>query len=181
MAHSAERPAGRKILVTGGARSGKSRYALARAEGLPGPHLYIATATAGDAEMAARIRHHQAERGSGWRTVEEPLAVVNHLAGAPVVLLDCLTLWLANLLAEEAAGGASGDAWLEAAFTGLTQALAQAPGTVIAVTNEVGLGIVPANALARRFRDAAGRLAQLVAAVCDEVVLVVAGVPLQVK
>lgn len=163
-------------LVTGGARSGKSGYAEGLALRAARPRRYIATAQAWDAEMADRIAHHQAQRGPGWHTVEAPLDLATALSAArpdEVVLLDCLTLWLTNhLLAghDLAAEGAT-----------LLAALAACPAPVIAVTNEVGWGIVPDNALSRQFRDAQGRLNQQVAARADSVVAVLCGLPLALK
>jgi adenosylcobinamide kinase/adenosylcobinamide-phosphate guanylyltransferase len=163
-------------LVLGGARSGKSRLA----EGLLAdafPRTYLATAEAGDAEMAARIADHRARRGAGWTTLEEPLELVPALArataGGGAVLVDCLTLWLANLLGSGRDPAAEGDR-LAAALPGLA-------GPVVLVSNEVGLGIVPDNALARAFRDQAGRLHQAVAAVAQRVLFVAAGLPLTLK
>ena len=174
---------GRSILVTGGARSGKSAYAEARALACAGGAreggaraVYIATAEAHDAEMAERIRAHQARRGAEWRTVAAPLDLARALResdGGPPRLVDCLTLWLSNLLLAGQDSAAAGRA--------LAAALAAQSAPVVLVTNEVGAGIVPENALARRFRDEAGRLNQEIAALCDEVVLVVAGQPLKVK
>jgi adenosylcobinamide kinase / adenosylcobinamide-phosphate guanylyltransferase len=169
----------RFTLVLGGARSGKSRYAegLIRATAALTPPHYLATAQAWDAEMAARIAAHRADRdGQGWVTVEAPLDLAGALAGMPPdapVLIDCLTLWVTNHLLADSDLTAQGKA--------LTAAIARHPGPVVAVANEVGLGIVPDNALARRFRDAAGRLHQDLAAQADRVVLVVAGLPLAVK
>ncbi|MCB9765491.1 MAG: bifunctional adenosylcobinamide kinase/adenosylcobinamide-phosphate guanylyltransferase [Alphaproteobacteria bacterium] len=165
-----------KVLVTGGARSGKSRFAQARAEALGPQRRYLATAQALDAEMAARIRRHQQDRDATWTTVEEPLDIAPRVAGPGVVLVDCLTLWVSNLLLARGE-----DAPLDDALDGLVRAVAEAPNPVVLVTNEVGLGIVPMNPLARRFRDEAGRLAQALASVCDEVVLCVAGLPMWVK
>jgi adenosylcobinamide kinase/adenosylcobinamide-phosphate guanylyltransferase len=166
-----------RLLVLGGARSGKSRFAQARAEALSGDLIYIATAQALDAEMAERIGRHRQDRGPRWRTVEEPLglpgAIAAHAAPGTVLLVDCLTLWLSNLLLA--------DHDLDMAYRQLTAAMAQARGPLILVANEVGLGIVPDNALARRFRDAAGRLNQHVAAGADEVVFIAAGLPLRLK
>ena len=161
-------------LVLGGARSGKSRYAEALTTRLPPPWVYIATAQAFDDEMRARIAEHRARRAAGWRTVESPLALPDALrdAGNAPVLVDCLTLWLSNLLLA--------DADLSAAEAALDAALGRAAPTVL-VSNEVGLGIVPDNALARRFRDQAGRLHQRLAARADRVVFTVAGLPLFVK
>ncbi|WP_336962904.1 bifunctional adenosylcobinamide kinase/adenosylcobinamide-phosphate guanylyltransferase [Sphingobium aquiterrae] len=165
------------ILILGGARSGKSRHAQARAEALPGALLYIATGQALDEEMAERIARHREDRGPRWRTIAAPFALpeaIEEAAGdEQVLLVDCLTLWLSNLML------AGHD--LEDAAESLADAVGHAPGTVILVANEVGLGIVPENALARRFRDAAGRLNQKVAGCADEVLLVAAGLPLRLK
>ena len=164
-------------LVLGGARSGKSRHAETLVESQPGPCLYLATAEAGDEEMAARIREHQARRGPRWQTVEEPLELGRALAEAArpegAVLVDCLTLWLSNLM------GAERDIAAERAA--LVARLAGLPGPVVLVSNEVGLGIHPANALARRFVDEAGRLNQEVAGVAQRVVYMVAGLPSHLK
>jgi adenosylcobinamide kinase/adenosylcobinamide-phosphate guanylyltransferase len=160
--------------VIGGARSGKSALAerLVRASGLP--RIYVATAEAWDDEMAARIAQHRADRGEGWRTVEAPHDLMPVLAAAAgVVLVDCLTLWLTNRMLAEADLAAEGVA--------LVAAMAASPARVVAVTNEVGMGIVPDNALARRFRDAQGRLNQAVAAQAGMVVGVMAGLPFVLK
>ncbi len=165
------------LFVLGGARSGKSRYAQARAEALPGDLLYIATAQAFDAEMEDRITRHQADRGPRWTTLDVPLdlpaAILANAAPDRVLLVDCLTLWTSNLMFAERD--------LDAETEALATAVAQAPGPVVLVANEVGLGIVPDNALARRFRDVAGRLNQAVAAAADEVQFVAAGLPLRLK
>lgn len=166
-----------RLFVLGGARSGKSRYAQQRAEAIGGRHLFVATAQAWDDEMRDRIARHRADRDARWETVDAPrdLAAAleaNSGAGA-VALVDCLTLWLTNLLLANAD--------LDAATQDLCEAIRGFEGTLILVSNEVGFGIVPENALARRFRDAAGRLNQAVAAAADEVALVVAGLPLRVK
>jgi adenosylcobinamide kinase/adenosylcobinamide-phosphate guanylyltransferase len=164
-------------LILGGARSGKSRYAEALVAGHPGRHVYLATAEAGDAEMAERIRRHCARRGPGWTTIEEPLDLVRALEPATrdeaAVLVDCLTLWLSNLL------GAGRDVAREA--QALVEVLPRLQGPVVFVSNEVGLGIVPDNALARSFRDHAGFLNQIVAAAADRVYFVAAGLPLLLK
>jgi adenosylcobinamide kinase/adenosylcobinamide-phosphate guanylyltransferase len=164
-------------LVTGGARSGKSRYALALAESLGPERVFIATAEAWDEEMADRIRRHQAERGPGWTTLEAPVDVAPLLSqpGRPVVV-DCLTLWLGNLLHQR---GPEAD--LRPDTEALLAAAIAAPNPVLFVTNEVGMGIVPDNALARRFRDETGWLAQAIAARAERVVLCVAGLPLALK
>jgi adenosylcobinamide kinase/adenosylcobinamide-phosphate guanylyltransferase len=161
-------------LVLGGARSGKSRYAESLIAACPPPWLYVATAEPRDDEMRARIAEHRARRGADWRTIEAP----RDLAGAMTIeggalLVDCLTLWLSNLMLA----GAD----IEAETERLEAALAQAGGPLVMVSNEVGFGIVPDNALARRFRDAQGRLNQRIAARADRVVLMVAGLPLVVK
>lgn len=163
-------------LVLGGARSGKSRFAEAIVTAMPGPWLYVATAEVRDDEMQARIAAHRARRAAGWETAEVPLDLAATLEAAPAgrpVLVDCLTLWLSNALLA--------DRDVEAEAARLAAALARPRGPWVAVANEVGLGIVPENALARRFRDAAGWLNQQVAAAADSVVLTVAGLPVQVK
>jgi adenosyl cobinamide kinase/adenosyl cobinamide phosphate guanylyltransferase len=168
-------PIPRTTLVLGGARSGKSRFAESMLDGWADRRVYLATAEAGDAEMAERIRHHRERRGDSWDTVEEPLALPKALAreGGAAVLVDCLTLWLANLM--------QGGRDVEAATTALTAVLARRTAPAVLVSNEVGWGIVPDNPLARAFRDAAGRMNQAVAAAADRVVLVVAGLPLLLK
>ena len=167
----------RVTLVLGGARSGKSAHAESLAGGLPGDLVYIATGTPGDAEMSARIQVHRARRGDRWRTVEEPLdltgALVREAVQGRVVLVDCLTLWLANVMA------AARDPEIET--NQLVHALEEAVGPIVLVANEVGLGIVPDNALARAFRDHAGRLNQAVASVAERVFFVAAGLPLTLK
>lgn len=168
---------GSRLLVLGGARSGKSRFAQARAESLPGPPVYIATAEAWDDEMRDRIARHRADRGGQWATVDAPLdlpeAITMRSGSGHVLLVDCLTLWATNLLLAER------DA--EAATDALCAAVAGFDGHLILVANEVGLGIVPDNALSRRFRDVAGVMNQRVAAAAGEVVFVAAGLPLRLK
>ena len=164
------------ILITGGARSGKSRRAELRARSFPGQPVYVATAEALDAEMDERIAKHRARRGSDWIEREVPLDLVAALAetdGGGARLVDCLTLWLSNLLHAERN-------WSQE-VTRLADALPRQRSPVIMVTNEVGLGIVPDNALARTFRDAAGLMNQGIAGVADEVELVVAGLPMKLK
>lgn len=162
-------------LVLGGARSGKSRYAAqcAMASGLP--VTFIATAQAFDDEMAERIARHRADRPTGWRTVEEPLALAASLAreaaAGHCLLVDCLTLWLSNVLL----------AGREDEIETLIATLPTLPGQLILVSNEVGFGIVPENALARRFRDEQGRLNQQIARLAERVTLVAAGLPLPLK
>ena len=164
-------------LVLGGARSGKSRYAEALVTGASQAGIYIATGEAGDAEMAARIAHHRAHRGEFWRTIEEPLdlaaAILAHADPARPALVDCLTLWVANLLG---AGRI-----VEHESEALLGALRDARGPLVLVSNEVGLGLVPETPLGRTFRDEAGRLNQAVAALADRVVFIAAGLPLVLK
>jgi adenosylcobinamide kinase / adenosylcobinamide-phosphate guanylyltransferase len=166
-----------RLLVLGGARSGKSRHAQALAEATFAELLFIATGQAWDEEMADRIARHRADRGPRWRTVEAPVALpealATHAGPGRVLLVDCLTLWVSNLLLAPAPP--------EPACAALVAAVSAAAGPVILVSNEVGLGIVPDNPLARRFRDVAGRLHQEVAAVCDRVDFVAAGLPLRLK
>jgi adenosylcobinamide kinase / adenosylcobinamide-phosphate guanylyltransferase len=166
----------RLTLVTGGARSGKSRYAEDLITAQPAPWFYLATALAGDAEMAARIEAHRARRAPGWKIIEAPhdlARAFSELPAAAPALIDCLTLWLSNRMLA--------DANIEAETAELEGALAHHTGPVVLVTNEVGSGIVPDNALARAFRDHQGRLNQRMAARADRVVLMVAGLPLVVK
>jgi adenosylcobinamide kinase/adenosylcobinamide-phosphate guanylyltransferase len=167
----------RTTLVLGGARSGKSAYAEALVRAAGPLATYLATAEAGDGEMAERIAHHRAARGPGWLTIEEPLDLVGTLRAAArpdrPVLVDCLTLWLSNLMHAER-NIAAETAALAAEFGDL-------PGPVVFVSNEVGQGIVPDNALARAFRDHAGRLHQAVAAAAEQVVFVTAGLPMVLK
>ena len=171
----------RLALILGGAKSGKTAYAQALAESCPAPRLYVAPAEARDAEMAARIARHQADRGPHWRTCEEPLdlarALTEHAGRHGVLLVDCLTLWLSNLLMQEEAGQGT----VAEAVQALIDLLPTLTAPVILVANEVGWGIVPDNALARRFRDLAGGLNQELARLADLVVLVAAGLPLTLK
>jgi adenosylcobinamide kinase / adenosylcobinamide-phosphate guanylyltransferase len=161
--------------ILGGARSGKSRYAESVIAGLPPPWIYVATAEAGDAEMAERIAAHRARRGSQWQVLEAPrdLAAALRACKARPALVDCLTLWLSNLMLA----GAD----IDAEIATLEQALMAAPSPLAVVANEVGYGIVPDHPLGRRFRDLQGILNQRIAARADRVVLVVAGLPLAVK
>jgi adenosylcobinamide kinase/adenosylcobinamide-phosphate guanylyltransferase len=166
----------RLTLVLGGARSGKSRYAEGLITALPSPWIYAATAEAGDAEMAERIAMHRAQRASGWQVIEAPHDLAGALAAAPAgapVLIDCLTIWLSNRMLA--------DADVAAELGHLEEALDRRVGPVVLVSNEVGSGIVPDNALARRFRDLQGRVNQRIAARVDRVALVVAGLPLIMK
>jgi adenosylcobinamide kinase / adenosylcobinamide-phosphate guanylyltransferase len=162
-------------LVLGGARSGKSRFAEDLLEAHAGRRIYLATAEPGDEEMRARIADHRRRRGEGWRTMEAPLDIASAIteAGEDAILLDCLTLWLANLM--------SGGRDIPEATEGLAKALAGARAPVVLVSNEVGLGIVPDNPLARAFRDHAGRLNQTMAALADRVFFLAAGLPITLK
>lgn len=161
-------------LILGGARSGKSHRAEALITALPPPWTYIATAEAFDAEMEARIAEHRARRDGTWITLDAPSDLPGALARArPPVLVDCLTLWLSNLMLAEGDIGAATEA--------LEASLHARGGPVVLVSNEVGQGIVPATPLGRRFRDAQGVLNQRMAALADRVELVVAGIPLRVK
>lgn len=168
---------GRSLFVLGGARSGKSRYAQARAEAIAGRHIFIATAEAHDAEMRDRIACHRADRDERWQTVEAPHDLPAALDAADdadaVVLVDCLTIWMSNLMLAEAD--------CEVATRELCEAIGRFGGQLILVANEVGLGIVPDNVLARRFRDEAGRTNQAVAAAVQEVQMIFAGLPQRLK
>ena len=161
--------------VLGGARSGKSAYAERIITALPSPWVYIATAHAGDDEMQARIALHRARRDERWTTVEAPIDIAGAIdaAGKQPVLIDCLTLWLTNLLL--------GEHDIDSRVQSLEAALRARDGITVLVANEVGLGIVPDNALARAFRDWAGRVNQHFAARADSVVFMVAGLPMRVK
>ncbi|MHA1549210.1 MAG: bifunctional adenosylcobinamide kinase/adenosylcobinamide-phosphate guanylyltransferase [Alphaproteobacteria bacterium] len=169
--------ASRHVLVTGGQRSGKSGFAELLVEKSDLTPVYLATATAGDAAMRARIEAHRRRRSDRWVTVEEPLALagalVREATAGRAVLVDCLTLWLTNLLGENRSLAEAGDA--------LIDALQAATGTIVLVSGEVGAGIIPDNALARRFADDLGTLNQRVAATVGRVVLVSAGQPLLLK
>ncbi|WP_027569229.1 bifunctional adenosylcobinamide kinase/adenosylcobinamide-phosphate guanylyltransferase [Bradyrhizobium sp. URHA0013] len=164
------------ILITGGARSGKSKRAETRTRAFPGQPVYVATAEALDAEMETRIAMHRARRGTDWIEREVPLDLVESLLatdGGGARLVDCLTLWLSNLMHAERD-------W-EREVRELAAALLRLKSPVVLVTNEVGLGIVPDNALARSFRDAAGIMNQTIADVADEAEFVVAGLPMKLK
>ena len=167
----------RSLLVLGGARSGKSAYAQRLAEAHGPDRLYLATAAAGDEEMAARIARHRADRGHGWTTLEEPLeitaALLTRARPSRVVLVDCLTLWLSNLMLAGRDPGV--------AVTALADAMAKLTGPVILVSNEVGMGIVPDHKLGREFRDWQGRVNREIGAACETVIFVAAELPLQLK
>ena len=165
----------RITLVLGGARSGKSRFAEALAAGVVGAKTYIATAEGFDGEMRERIARHRTQRAEdGWSTVEAPLDPARALREASgFVLLDCVTVWLGNLMHH--------DRDIAGAVRGLCSALLEADSTIVLVSNEVGLSIVPENAMARRFRDEQGLANQRLAAVADRVFFIAAGLPLQLK
>ena len=163
-------------LVIGGAASGKSRFAEGMVMTAARPRSYIATAQAFDTEMVTKVAKHKAQRGKNWKTYEEPLAPWDALAKVPdthIVLLDCATFWLSNILMEERD--------LSAAKDRLFQGLLNFSGSIVIVTNEVGQGVVPDNALARKFRQEQGELNQKLAEMADLVVLVTAGLPLALK
>lgn len=180
-----------KHLILGGARSGKSRLAEQLAAAADTPVIYLATAQAGDGEMHRRIAHHRARRPAHWGCAEEPLhlaATLRQLSAADnLILVDCLTLWLSNLFfagraaAQAEAGEAVDCPLLREEIAALLDTLPQLPGRIILVSNEVGWGIVPMNPLSRLFADEQGRLNQEVAAVCPQVTLVAAGLPLPLK
>jgi len=169
------------ILVTGGARSGKSRFAERLAEGFPPLRGYLATGQPGDAEMAERIARHRGRRGGDWETVEEPLELTRALLGNDgrysVLLVDCITLWLSNLLFMSDAGPAGALARVAAC----TETFRALKTPLIMVTNEVGMGIVPEHPLARSFRDLAGEANEMIAARADEVYVTISGLPLKLK
>ncbi len=172
--------AGKIYFITGGARSGKSAFGEQLADGLTGKRAYIATAQALDPEMAVRIKRHRQGRGNTWDTYEEPLAVpdlLRKLSGRyQTVLLDCLTLWLSNIMAHS-----EGDGDITARSEDLVAAIKGFGSACIVVSNEVGLGIVPDNPIARQFRDLAGILNQKMAMISDEAYFMAAGIPMRIK
>jgi adenosylcobinamide kinase / adenosylcobinamide-phosphate guanylyltransferase len=167
----------RSLLVLGGARSGKSAYAQRLAEAHGPERLYLATATPGDEEMAARIASHRADRGRGWTTLEEPLEIARALDAEArperAIVVDCLTLWLSNVML---AGRDPGPA-----VTALADSIGALAGPAILVSNEVGMGLVPDNRLGREFRDWQGRANREIARACDAAILIAAGLPVQLK
>ena len=172
----------RTLLVLGGVRAGKSAFAVTRARAIGGRVVFVATAEAGDAEMAARIARHRAERPRTWRTVEVPVALPSALVAlqseADVLLVDCLNLWVANLLEKRPE---LSDQDLQAEAAELAAVVTQPGPALILVSNEVGWGVHPETELGRRFRDALGLVNQAVARAAEEVVLMVAGCPVAVK
>ena len=176
----------RIVLVTGGSRSGKSAYAQKIAESLAGPRTFVATCPVIDDEMRERIgRHRRAREGRNWRTIEEPLDIAGAIRRARrqrVVLVDCITLWVNNLLyAAEESGKSVSESQMVRHCRQVLAACREHPGTVIFVTNEVGMGIVPDNPLSRRYRDLVGRAGQILAAASDAVYLLVCGQALAIK
>lgn len=166
------------VFITGGARSGKSGFALREASNHPGKKAFLATAEASDEEMRERIERHRRDRGEGWKTYEERLGIAGVLRRIdgeyPVIVIDCLTLWLSNVMES----GLDSEVEIENLVSSLSNLRSS---TVYVVSNEVGMGIVPVNELARRFRDEAGMLNRKVAALADEVCLMVAGIPVKIK
>lgn len=176
-----------KELILGGARSGKSAYAERCAQTSGFPVTCIVTATAGDAEMAERIDQHRRRRSPGWTVVEEPVALATaltrHAAPRACIIVDCLTLWLSNVLFPQAVPGRvpAGAGAFERERDALLECLPRLPGQVILVANEIGLGVVPLGAETRRFCDEAGRLNQELARLCGRVTFMAAGLPLELK
>jgi adenosylcobinamide kinase/adenosylcobinamide-phosphate guanylyltransferase len=164
------------VLVGGGVRSGKSSFALARAEALGARRVFVATAEAGDGEMSDRIARHQAERGDRFRTVEAPVDLAGALRSieADVVLIDCITLWLSNLLVRDTPR-------IDQRIDELTDTLSRLPMHAVVVTNEVGMGVVPPSPLGRAFRDLAGTAHQRLAAIAGEIHLAALGVVLRLR
>ena len=170
------------IFITGGARSGKSKLALQLAERTGGKVAFIATAQAGDDEMAERILIHKKSRPKEWTTIEEPIDIpsaISKVADHDVAIIDCLTLLLSNLMLEDKSLDETGR--ILGRMEDLVKASRSFKGTVIVVSNEVGMGIVPENELARKFRDLAGRANQIIADAADEVYLCVSGIPVKLK
>ncbi len=168
------------ILITGGCRSGKSRYALDYANRHFSKKVYLATCEALDEEMAQRIEHHKKMRGPEWQTIEEPIAIVNEIEEygdkVEVILLDCITLWLSNLLMKW-----NSDSRIMDEVERFIDVIKQSQTSLIIVSNEVGMGIVPADPLSRRFRDLSGMISQRIAEVADSVIYMVSGIPMFLK
>ncbi len=169
------------MLVLGGAKSGKSTFALNICNDLNKNKIFLATAQAWDREMEDRIKRHQDERDDKWRTVEEPLDIVDRIreldSEDSVILVDCLTLWLSNLFMKYE----DDYVFITRAIDALAEQLSNIKGTVVAVSNEVGMGIVPENQLSRRFRDTAGYTNQQIAGIAQKVVILFAGLPMVLK
>ncbi|MDR2198763.1 MAG: bifunctional adenosylcobinamide kinase/adenosylcobinamide-phosphate guanylyltransferase [Deltaproteobacteria bacterium] len=174
---------GNITLFIGGAKSGKTKAALAEAAHYPPPYYYLATAQGLDEEMRSRIRHHQDERGPEWRTLESPLnpeGTLRELPGASPVLLDCLTLWFSNLLGDHP-GNHPPVSFFNEKIRDLIEAAGIYQGPVIVVSNELGSGMVPMDPVSRDYRDAIGLAHQRLAAAAEKVCLVVAGIPVKIK
>lgn len=174
------------ILITGGARSGKSDYAQLRAEGIEGEHFFVASCPVVDSEMDERIRRHKQDRANGkWKTIEEELdlsGVIDRLPNGSICLVDCLTLWVNNLMYQaEKTGEEFSEDEMQVQVGRFLQSALIYTGTLFCVSNEVGMGVVPDNPLARKYRDCVGRCNRLIAAAADEVILVSCGLPLFLK
>ena len=177
-------PNSKLIFILGGARSGKSAYALKLAESMSGKKLYLATAEALDKEMTERIKKHKKERGNNWATIEEPIKIADVIAKDKkhdVILLDCITIWLSNLITNSASKIENRKSKIENYINSLVSACKKTKANIIVVSNEVGLGIVPDNPLARRFRDISGISNQKMAEAADEVYFVVSGIKMRLK
>jgi adenosylcobinamide kinase/adenosylcobinamide-phosphate guanylyltransferase len=170
----------RMILITGGCRSGKSRFASDFANQHFSKKLYLATCEALDEEMAQRIEHHKKMRGPEWQTVEEPIKIVEGIRqyedGVEVILLDCITLWLSNLLTK-----GNTDLKIMDEINRFLEMIKQTPASLVIVSNEVGMGIVPVDPLGRRFRDLSGMANQRIAQVAETVIFMVSGIPIFLK
>ena len=170
----------KKILITGGCRSGKSRFALNYANQHFAKKLYLATCEALDEEMAQRIEHHKKMRGPEWQTIEEPVEITDrirqHRDRVEVILLDCITLWLSNLLTK-----GNDDLKIMDEINRFIEMMKEVPSSFIIVSNEVGMGIVPADPLSRRFRDLSGMINQRIAEGVDTVIFMVSGIPIFLK
>jgi adenosylcobinamide kinase/adenosylcobinamide-phosphate guanylyltransferase len=171
----------KSTLIIGGCRSGKSAHALNLADQIKGrPKIFVATCIPLDKEMQQRVNHHKKERGKRWQTIETPLSVpevlITHAADARIILIDCLTLWVSNLLIEN-----EDLEFVKEQGRKLASSVQNCACPVILVANEVGLGIVPDNRIARLFRDAAGMINQVIAAACQKVVMTVAGIAVTIK
>lgn len=176
-------PNSKLVFIIGGARSGKSGFALKLAESIKGKRLYIATAEALDEEMEERIKKHKKERGNNWNNIEEPIKIADVIKKNKkygVILLDCLTLWISNLMHKKTGARGHGPG-VSKTVTEFISACKKAGANIIIVSNEVGLGIVPDNPLARRFRDIAGYANQKIADAADEVYFMVSGIPMRMK